>query len=331
VYERRGQYQLIVSDLREAGLGDLFRRFTELKAKLEAEGLFDAGRKRPLPSLPRRIGLVTSPTGSVLRDIIHVIRRRFSGVELVLAPCLVQGDAAPPQIVRSIQRLNRLHSQAGEGAGLDALIVARGGGSMEDLWAFNDESVARAIAASGVPVISAVGHETDFTIADFVADLRAPTPSAAAEIVVMEAEGLVERVGRLGLAMRRAMVQLCETRRLELRRLVSSWGLRQPLGLVREAIQQVDALNTRSETALKRAHEAPRHRRDALAGRLDALNPEAVLARGYSIVSRARDSRVVTGERQVRISDHVRIQLSRGELRAQVIPRGEDLFDGVDV
>jgi len=332
VYETRGQYQLIVSSLRETGLGDLYRRFLEIKDRLEKEGLFAPERKRRLPALPQRIGVVTSPTGAVLRDIIHVIRRRFRGVELVIAPTLVQGDEAPPRIVRAIEQLNVL-SWLSETRGeppIGVMIVGRGGGSLEDLWAFNDERVARAIAASRIPVVSAVGHETDFTIADFVADVRAPTPSAAAEIVVGEARVLAEQVTRLKMALARQLAQLVRTRRLELGRLMGSWGLRQPLDLVRQAIQRLDDLSTRGETALQSRMRDARGRVEGLSGRLGALNPTAVLARGYSIVSRARDGRVVTRENQVRVSDHVRVQLSEGELRAAVLPRGEDFLDGVE-
>src|SRR5690606_32865740 len=177
VYERDGQYQLYVQVMEPRGVGALHVAFEQLKARLEAEGLFDPARKRPLPRLPRRVGIVTSPTGAALRDIIRVARRRFPNITLVVAPVLVQGDEAPPQVIRAIELLNQ-HGR------VDVIIVGRGGGSLEDLWAFNDEGVARAIAASAVPVVSAVGHETDFTIADFVADVRAPTPSAAAELVV---------------------------------------------------------------------------------------------------------------------------------------------------
>ncbi|HBF34338.1 TPA: exodeoxyribonuclease VII large subunit, partial [Candidatus Sumerlaeota bacterium] len=202
VYEARGQYQLIVSSMRETGQGDLFRRFLELKEKLEKEGLFDPARKRQLPPLPKRIGIVTSPSGAALRDIIHVIRRRFPGVELLISPTLVQGVEAPGEIVKALRRLIKFDEQErkAERTGVDVIIAGRGGGSIEDLWAFNEEIVARAIAASPIPIISAVGHETDFTIADFVADLRAPTPSAAAEIVVAEIWGLRERVARLTVA-----------------------------------------------------------------------------------------------------------------------------------
>src|SRR5574337_1973109 len=189
LYETRGQYQLDVAWLQRAGEGELYREFVRLKAQLEAEGLFAPERKRPLPASPRTIGLVTSPAGAALRDMLNVIRRRFPMADVILSPTPVQGDDAPPQIVAALRALADLRP--------DVIIVARGGGSLEDLWAFNDERVARAMAATPVPVVSGVGHETDFTIADFVADVRAPTPSAAAEIVVARKDDFRARLGRL--------------------------------------------------------------------------------------------------------------------------------------
>jgi len=199
VYEAGGRYQLYVDDIQPAGVGLLYLQFEALKERLAAEGLFDAERKRPLPPFPRRLGVVTSPTAAALKDIVNVLRRRYPVVEVVLSPTLVQGDEAPSQIVAAIEALN-------EHTDVDAIIVARGGGSLEELWAFNDERVARAIYASQVPVVTGVGHETDFTIADFVADVRAPTPSAAAEVAVpdrQELRGMVESWrGRLAHLMR---------------------------------------------------------------------------------------------------------------------------------
>ncbi|HPS02988.1 MAG TPA: exodeoxyribonuclease VII large subunit [Candidatus Sumerlaeota bacterium] len=328
VYEPRGQYQLVVSALEQAGLGDLYRRFLELKAKLEQEGLFDPARKRPLPPMPTRIGVVTSASGAVLRDIVNVIRRRFSGVSLLLSPTLVQGAEAPASLLRALDRLYRWHANAPEGEKLDLLIVARGGGSLEDLWAFNDEAVCRAVAASPIPAISAVGHETDFTLCDFVADLRAPTPSAAAEVAVPESELLDAGIAQLRLRLRRALESLVQRRRLELARPLHSWGLRQPLELVRQAIQRLDELQNRAQHTLERQCADSGRKLDILRARLDNLNPQAVLQRGYSIVSRSRDNRVLTRDKQVRVGDHLRIQLAEGELRASVIPRGEDFLDG---
>ena len=329
VYEARGQYQLIVSALEERGEGDLFRKFMELKKKLADEGLFDEDRKRPLPVLPRRIGIVTSPTAAALRDMVHVIRRRFPCVEVVLSPTMVQGAEAPPRIVAAIEKLGRYSAGQPEERRIDVMIVGRGGGSIEDLWCFNDERVARAISRSDIPVVSAVGHETDFTIADFVADLRAPTPSAAAEVVVAEAETLRRNVRTLDRALTRSLLQLTETKRLQLQRLTRSWGLRQPLDLIKQTSQRLDDLSERSARALASRVGDARHRVGGLSGRLDALNPLAVLGRGYSLVTRAKDGKVVTRAKQVRVSDHVKIRLSEGEIRAAVMPEGEDMFDGL--
>ena len=211
VYERRGEYQINVEFMEPRGVGALQLAFEQLKAKLEAEGLFDEARKRPLPLLPRRIGIITSPTGAVIRDMLTIIGRRFPGLEVLIHPVAVQGECAAAEVAAALERL-------GARADLDVLIVARGGGSLEDLWAFNEEGVARAIVASAVPVISAVGHETDVTIADFVADLRAPTPSAAAELVVARRDELRQRVDDLmaravatlqhGVAVRRGRVEM---------------------------------------------------------------------------------------------------------------------------
>ncbi|MFW6303228.1 MAG: exodeoxyribonuclease VII large subunit [Candidatus Sumerlaeota bacterium] len=331
VYEPRGQYQLIVSSLRQTGLGALYQKFLELKAKLETEGLFDPARKRPLPALPRRIGVVTSASGAAIRDICNVVARRFSGAEIILSPSLVQGDRAPDEIIRAMERLRRFHESSEEDRGLDVLIVGRGGGSIEDLWAFNSEAVARAIADYPVPVVSAVGHETDFTIADFVADLRAPTPSAAAEVVVPDGEELLQRISNLEQRARRAVTERLERNRSDLRRLLGSWGLRQPLELVRQAIQKLDELDQRMVGSIEQRIKDQQKTLSNLEGHLQALNPQAVLERGYSIVSRARDKRVVTRKGQLRVSDHVRIQVSNGELRGQIIPPGDDLFDGEDI
>jgi len=208
LYEARGSYQINVSWMEPLGAGSLQLAFEQLKARLKEEGLFDADRKRPIPGFPRRIGVVTSPTGAALRDILNVLERRAAGLDVLIAPCRVQGEGAAQEIAAAVGMLN---AHADPQRPLDAIIVARGGGSLEDLWAFNEEIVARAIAASRLPVISAVGHETDFTIADFTADLRAPTPSAAAELVVMSREELVSRVGssrvRLGHAARRLVLE----------------------------------------------------------------------------------------------------------------------------
>ncbi len=271
LYPPRGEYQLSVQVLEPLGKGSLQQAFEELKARLEQEGLFDAARKRPLPMLPRRIGVVSSPTGAVVRDILRVLRTRYANLELLLYPARVQGEGAAAEIVQGLRVLNAI----GRGPrAIDVILLARGGGSLEDLWAFNEESVARAIASSRIPVISAIGHETDFTIADFVADLRAATPSAAAERVVEAKEALEAKVA--GLERRRdgALQLLVAQRRARLSGLGAARVFAAERGRLRVAAQRVDDLVRRAETGtarrLERAHEHGRRLRERLeAFRLD--------------------------------------------------------------
>jgi exodeoxyribonuclease VII large subunit len=356
VYAVRGEYQLSVQLLEPLGKGSLQQAFEELKARLEQEGLFDPARKRPLPMLPRRIGVVSSPTGAVLRDILHVLRSRYANLEVLLYPARVQGEGAASEITQGIRALNRI-------GGLDVIVLARGGGSLEDLWAFNEEAVARAIAASRIPTISAVGHETDFTIADFVADLRAPTPSAAAERVVQAKEDLAARIAsleergssalRLRLTRVRARVAAAAAHRV----------FAAERGRLRGQAQRVDELVRRAETGLKRRVERGREnarrlgerlsafrldrqvaarrerlkrhrerlealfradaarRRSALgrlAASLDGLSPLAVLGRGYALVFDESGARLLRDAAQVDPGQGVRIRLHRGALSATV-------------
>ena len=276
VYPPRGEYQVSVQVLEPLGKGSLQQAFEELKEKLEKEGLFDPARKRPLPMLPRRIGVVTSPTGAVLRDILRVLRSRYADLEVLVYPALVQGEGAAAEIAQGIRALNRIAAQPGRG--LDVIVLARGGGSLEDLWAFNEEAVARAIAGSRVPTISAVGHETDFTIADFVADLRVPTPSAAAERVVQAKEDLQARVAaleercsaalRLRLARVRARVEAAAAHRV--------FAAEQ--GRLRVQAQRVDDLARRGRAGLVRGVERARAHERRLRERLEAFRLERQLA-----------------------------------------------------
>ncbi len=311
VYERRGEYQLVVEYMEPKGLGALQLAFEQLKAKLQAEGLFDEARKRPIPMLPRRIGVITSPVGAAIRDILHVLRRRFAGVDVLIYPVTVQGDQAPPEIVDALRELNRR-------GGLDVLILARGGGSIEDLWAFNEEMVARAIADSKIPVISAVGHEVDYTIADFVADLRAPTPSAAAELVIARKDELAQRLDDLearmtgvvrsrlhALAVRMAaldrhlrLLNPIERIRLQRRRLMELWK-----DLTGWADRRLGVLSGQV---------------GALAGKLDSLSPLAILSRGYSICLRLPGHEIVKESASLVAGDEVEVRLHRGSLRCDV-------------
>ena len=356
VFEKGGQYQISVRqiELRDAK-GDLLKRFEALKAKLRDEGLFDSARKRPLPSLPRHIGVVTSPTGAAIRDILKVFSMRFPNLHVVIGPARVQGEGAAADIAFWIGERNRR-------GGLDAIIVGRGGGSLEDLWCFNEEAVARAVAASAVPVISAVGHETDFTICDFVADVRAPTPSAAAEMVVGRKADMEERLRSfsrrlaMGLEMRHTLAARLDTlagalraalresvggahRRLEAA--AGSSGFREPAQLARHGRerlarwqgalaralensarnsgQQLDGLAARLARAPRVALEARKAvviRREA---QLRALNPLAILTRGYSVTLDG-NGRVVQSVRGVRTGMRLRTRVTDGEFQSEVVP-----------
>jgi exodeoxyribonuclease VII large subunit len=301
--------QLYVDEIKLTGAGALWQEFERLRAQLDAEGLFASEHKRALPQFPRVIGVVTSREGAVWRDIRNVLARRYPLAELLLAPTLVQGDAAPPMIVGAIQAINQFD--------IDVLIVARGGGSIEDLWAFNDERVARAIYASRVPVISAVGHETDFTIADFVADVRAPTPSAAAELVAPDARELRGNV----LSARQQLAQIVAARldeaRTQLARNVYALERNSPQARVANDRQRVDDLSRR---LLARTRQLIALRRETLNGatrHLAALNPEATLARGYAIVREKKTGRVVKSKTQVAGRAEIRVRVSDGEFEAE--------------
>jgi len=356
LYPPRGEYQIAIEVLEPLGKGSLQQAFEDLKERLGKEGLFEASRKRPLPLLPRRIGIVTSPTGAAIRDILRVLAGRFANLEVLVYPAAVQGPAASAEIVQGIRSLNRV-------PGLDVLIVSRGGGSLEDLWAFNEESVARALAASKVPTISAVGHETDFTIADFVADLRSPTPSAAAERVVKAKVDLAAQVdglgGRLTAAARLRMALI----RGRVEAVTSHRVFEAERGRIRNHAQRVDDLLARAENGLLRQRERWRTRlaraeerlqafrwdrqvaarrerlarqadrldaliraglsarRSALsrfAAQLDGLSPLSVLSRGYALVWDGEGRRLVRDAADVAVGDSLRIRLHAGRLRAIV-------------
>jgi exodeoxyribonuclease VII large subunit len=272
LYEARGEYQLIVDHMEDAGLGALKRRFEELSAKLAAEGLFAAERKRPLPVLPKRIGIITSPTGAAVRDILHVLARRFPAVAVLIYPVSVQGAQAAAEIVAALRL-------AGKRAECDVLILARGGGSLEDLWAFNDETLARAIVASSIPVISGIGHEIDVTIADFAADVRAPTPSAAAELVVPDAEEWLSVFSSLGTRLARCMRRRLEERRQRLRWLARRAALVSPVARFAQQTQRLDEIDQRMARAMHRRLEGHRERLRWLQGRAALVSPTARLTR----------------------------------------------------
>ncbi len=355
VYETRGEYQIYVQHIEPVGFGALQLAFEQLKQRLTAEGLFAAERKKPLPLLPRCIGLVTSPAGAAVQDVLRVLRRRFPNARVLLYPVRVQGEGAAEEIVQAIQYLGRQRLA-------DVLLVVRGGGSLEDLWAFNEEIVARAIAASPVPVVTGVGHETDFTIADFVADVRAPTPSAAAEIVVRSREEFDRHVAELGRRLVERTRYLLLERRHRVHQLGAHPAFRRLPDLVRERRQQVDELTLelgdrlrarlkrwaqrlvtlqtrlsgidlrlriaalrlrlgqlgeRLRTLAERVFVARRHRLDALAVQLDERNPLRLLERGYAIAYDAA-GRVLRDAGTVALGDEIAVQLARGRLAASV-------------
>jgi exodeoxyribonuclease VII large subunit len=360
IYPQRGEYQLVVELLEPRGLGALQLAFEQLKERLGREGLFDPARKRPLPRFPRKIGIVTSPRGAALHDMLRVIGRRFGEIHVVLAPAKVQGDGAAAEVAQGIRELNAL-------GGVDVIIVGRGGGSLEDLASFNDEMLARTIAASKIPVISAVGHEVDFTIADFVADVRAATPSQAAELVVREKRAVAESVGDLRRRLVRAMSRRLQvhrarldavrerrvltdphrplrdlTRRLDeaaarlsraarasLRHAAHALELatrdlraRNPVVRTRHDRRRLDDLRGRLERALARGLDRRRHRLVGAAGRLNSLSPLAVLGRGYSLTLKA-SGEIVRSVGQVAVGDEVSVMLHEGRLDARVTARKE--------
>ncbi|WP_027407744.1 exodeoxyribonuclease VII large subunit [Anoxybacteroides tepidamans] len=355
VYEPSGNYQIYVKEMQPEGIGNLYLAYEQLKKRLEAEGLFAPEHKKPLPSFPRYIGVVTSPTGAAIRDIVTTIRRRYPLGTLILFPSLVQGEQAAESIVRSIEKANELGY-------IDVLIVGRGGGSIEELWAFNEEPVARAIFASRVPIISAVGHETDFTIADFVADLRAPTPTGAAELAVPHVAELMERLTQRKVRLLRAMKEKMTAESERLNRLQKSYAFRYPKKLYEQKEQQLDSLLERLKRQTDRLFERKResfqqlhlkleahHPAERLAkmvekqqaltkslekemqslfnkkqwqfasllSQLNALSPLKIMERGYSLVYNEKEE-LVKSVQQVQPGDTIQVRLQDGRLDCHV-------------
>jgi len=311
VYEVAGTYQFYVDHVQLAGIGRLYLEFEALKRRLAEEGLFDPAQKRPLPPFPRRLGVVTSPTAAALRDILNVLARRYPLVDVLLSPAMVQGDQAPPQIVAAIEALNR-HGD------VDVIIVARGGGSLEELWAFNDERVARAIVASRVPVISGVGHEVDLTIADFAADVRAPTPSAAAELAVPDRSELQASVRAQRMRLAGALQGWLAECQQSLHYLREDLQRASPLDRVQSLRQRVDELSQASGLQLRHLLALHRERLNGLIGKLATLSPFATLERGYAIVRHAGTGHVVSSVGQVAADDPILVRLHDGEFEATV-------------
>ena len=310
VFPRDGQYQIYVDEMMPDGVGALYLAYEQLKRKLEGEGLFDPARKRPLPPYPTRIGVITSPTGAAVRDMIQILGRRFPASRVILYPALVQGVGAPESLIRGL-------SVFASAIPVDVIIIGRGGGSAEDLWAFNNETLARAVAASPVPVISAVGHETDFTICDFVADLRAPTPSAAAELAVPDANELRRALSGTCDRLFGTLSSRLEEARAEVNRLALSPVLRSPRRYLEERAMAVAFLEKRLTHAADAATERARTDFGALAAKLGALNPLSVLARGYAAVFDASGA-FVTDATALNEGDTLDIRLAKGRAQAVV-------------
>jgi exodeoxyribonuclease VII large subunit len=310
IYEVRGEYQLSVDRIRPAGEGTLYAEFLRLKELLEGEGLFASERKRPIPKRPRRIGIVTSPTGAALQDMLNTLRRRYPLVEVVLAPTVVQGEEAPAGIITALEEVARV-------ANPDVIILARGGGSIEDLWAFNDARVARAIAASPVPVITGVGHETDFTIADFVSDMRAPTPTAAAELATPNQADLRLDLSDLSDRLTRSLQGYTSELRWAFKGVQGQLERNSPLVQVQSGSQLVDELERRLTASYAHLLQLSRSQLMGLAQRMQALNPRAVLERGYAIVSN-RAGEAISRVSQVKVGEALNVQVSDGDFGVHV-------------
>ena len=306
VYERDGVYQLYTDMLLQQGVGDLMVAYEKLKAKLEAEGLFSSERKQAIPMNPKTVGIITSPVGAAVRDVITVSRRRNRGIKLLLYPVKVQGEGASTEIARAINFFNR-HKLA------DVLIVGRGGGSIEELWAFNEEQTVRAVASSAIPVISAVGHETDFTLCDFAADVRAATPSQAAELAVADAEGYILQVENLQRRLKHFMQARLEQEEYRLDRASNSWVLKDPERLFADGALRTDAAYNKLLTKMDSLLKECAHKFELQAARLDNLSPLSVLARGYS-VTQTEDFKVVTSTQQVRWGEELVTTVADGKI-----------------
>ena len=309
VYERDGQYQLYINSMEQEGIGALHISFEELKRKLLEEGLFDESKKKPLPKYPKKIGVVTAPTGAAIRDIINILSRRFSYSDIVLYPVLVQGENSADSIVEAIRYFNREKN-------VDVMIVGRGGGSIEDLWSFNEEKVARAIFASEIPIVSAVGHEIDFTISDFVADLRAPTPSAAAELVVPDQTELIEKFGNVYNRLSMCAKRIIENRRLMLKNCTDKPVIKNPIIKIDDKKIYIDNLSHRFEMAVKMISERKKQALSLNISKLDGLSPLGTIARGFSVASGSDG--VIKSVKQVKSGDEISITVSDGKIGAVV-------------
>lgn len=311
VYDKRGQYQLIVERIEPKGAGALQIAFEQLKEKLRKEGLFDESHKKPIPQLPRRVGVITSPTGAAIRDILNVAKRRFSNIEIILNPVRVQGDMAKEEISQALDLFNALGD-------IDLIILGRGGGSLEDLWAFNEEVVARAIFRSGIPIVSAVGHEVDFTISDFVSDKRAPTPSAAAELVIPRKEDLVTTLNVFLDRMRNSLLSKVELLEEGVKTLETRYVFREPFNIIVQREQEIDDLTRELVSKGGLLVKFKAESLNAIAGKLEVLSPLGILSRGYSITMQEKDGKVIRNAANLKKKDLIRTKLEKSEIISRV-------------
>lgn len=312
LYAPRGTYQFVVRQIQPKGLGALELALRQLREKLAAEGLFDPRRKRPLPTFPRRVAVVTSPTGAALRDFLEVLHRRWRGCDVLVVPTRVQGDGAGAEIAAAIARTNRLKLP------IDCLVVARGGGSLEDLWSFNEEAVVRAICASRIPVVSAVGHEIDVTLSDLAADVRALTPSEAAELVVPAADAVRQSVARYRQRLLHALQQRAHLARARLDALAARRIFRRPLERIHDLSRRLDELDIRGRRGIEQRLKLAHSRADSLAAHLDSLSPLAVLGRGYSLTRRLADGQLVRDAAELSVGDKLVTRFQHGEAVSRV-------------
>lgn len=310
LFERDGTYQLYITAMRQAGLGDLQLAYEQLKAKLQKEGLFDTEKKKMLPKIPSRVAVITSPTGAAVQDIFNILKRRFPIVNVIMCPVQVQGELAAPQLIEAVKQVNEKNCA-------DVIIIGRGGGSIEDLWAFNDETLAREIYKSKIPVISAVGHETDFTICDYVADRRAPTPSAAAELAVPDRDDLIIRFDRLKSNLKNSLTRTFKQNELKFESLMNKQCMKNPYFSITVKGQEVDLLENRMIKSFERIYSQSNASFLKVASKLNSLSPTNVLLRGYSVVY--KDDKIISSKDDVSKGDKINLNFSDGVRKAEII------------
>ena len=309
LFERDGTYQIYIQAMRQAGVGELQLKYEELKEKLQKEGLFDDAHKKPLPRIPSKIAVITSPTGAAVQDIFNVLTRRFPVARVLMCPVHVQGENAAPELIQAVKRVNKLNCA-------DVIIIGRGGGSIEDLWAFNDEQLARTIYSSNIPVISAVGHETDFTICDYVSDRRAPTPTAAAELAVPDKQELLTQLNKTNQTLMFSLKRIVNQNKLKLETLSNKQCLKNPKFSISVKMQTLDLLDNQMNKAFLKIYSDAKALFIENTSKLNSLSPTNVLLRGYSMIY--KEGEVVTSSKQLEAGEHISIKMSDGDVNAEV-------------